>query len=229
MSNPILIPRCVLELYTIASQDENRHNLNCIYITKSEQVVTNGHQLVMLKTELEDRDQQFDRVPSKSIQLPNDVVKSILKGSQKGTKLKGMGSIFELEITSECNCTITRTDPNGTKLALQFNPDGCGSFPDYNQVIPNESTKENPKAFGEFWEADQRRIGLNLELMSVVFTYLKRIKASHWCGFKFIDDLSPIASTQEIECQPYRTEYANGETPWTSQLTWILMPCRVTP
>ena len=229
MSNPILIPRCVLELHTIGYQadpGEYRSNLACIYITRSEQVVTDGHQMILLRTELNDRDQQFDR-SNGSVMLPNNVAVAMLKGSKKGTKANGPGSIFQLEIHSPISATITRSELCGTKVSIDFDPEGEGSFPDYNQVIPTEDTKQNPKAFGKFWEADQRSIGFNLELTQVVMSYLKRVKANTICGFKFIDPLSPIRSTQEIDCEPYRTEYKDNEKPWYSELTWILMPCRV--
>jgi len=181
--------------------------------------------MLLLRTNLHDPDQHFDRVPSKSISLPNSVAQALLKGSKKDTITKGTGSIFELEISNDCSATMTRTDPNGTKLSLQFDPSECGSFPDYKQVLPSEDSK----AHAHFWENSQPYIGFNLELTQVVMAYLKRIRGSTICAFKFIDDLSPIRSTQEIECEPCRTEYKDHEKPWLAQLTWILMPCRVTP
>ena len=225
MSNPILIPRCILELHPLATDpDGDRHNLSCIYITRTEQAVTNGHQLVKLETELEDLDQQFDRVPSKSVSLPVSVVQAILKGSKKDTKGKGQGSIFQLEIISESNVKLTRINPDGSTITLQFDTCEYGKFPDYNQCMPTSKEKK----FSRFWDDSNPQIGFNLELTQPVFEYLKRIKANTICGFKFIDDLSPILSTQEFDAEPWNVQ-DDESFALASKLTWLLMPCRVTP
>jgi DNA polymerase-3 subunit beta len=101
-----------------ASKDNNRYNLNCIYLDK-EVVATDGHRMSVIKKNL-----GFD-----NILIPLDFVNIILKARNRKD-----GNTFQVGCSN--NIFFLKSED-----LVIFGRLIDGEFPDYAQVIPNDSSR----------------------------------------------------------------------------------------
>jgi len=204
----IQIPREILELHRLASDDSTRQALNSIYFDINRAVVTNGHHLTMLEHGIPVLDTVlFDKMPpdrdwpdakTTSMLIPKAIAESILKGATKHC-------LFSLEIFPALGeIEISRYDTKSDqRLKLRFDIDYTG-YPDIDQVIKQQSDYDDFDSTG--------LCGLSLKYLSDFFKYLKAVKAP-WGGmFRQKSDLEPV----RIDVP---TDFG--------ALTFVLMPIRI--
>lgn len=204
----IQIPREILEMHRLASDDSTRQALNSIYFDINRAVVTNGHHLTMLEHGIPVLDTVlFEEMPpppnwpdatTKSLLIPKAIAESILKGATKF-------SVFSLEVfAAQGEIEISRGDAKtGQRMKLRFEIDYTG-YPDIDQVIKQQSDYDDFDSTG--------LCGLSLKYLSDFFKYLKAVKAP-WGGmFRQKSDLDPV----RIDVP---TDFG--------ALTFVLMPTRI--
>tara|TARA_B100000929_G_scaffold19331_1_gene14881 strand:- start:2509 stop:3126 length:618 start_codon:yes stop_codon:yes gene_type:complete len=204
----IQIPREILELHRLASDDSTRQALNSIYFDINRAVVTNGHHLTALEHGIPVLDTVlFEKIPpdrswpdakTTSMLIPKGIAESILKGATKHCLFSL--EVFPLQGEIEISRYDTKSDQ---RLKLRFDIDYTG-YPDIDQVIKQKSDYDDLESTG--------LCGLSLKYLSDFFKYLKAVKAP-WGGmFRQKSDLDPV-----------RIDVDTG----FGALTFVLMPIRI--